>query len=84
MTDDLNQVMKIRREKLDLFRERGIPPFAYRYSRTHENQEALDLFQREEDASELDEGGLGTSVRVAGRLKSFRGHGKTAFGHLED
>ena len=45
MTDELNQVMKIRREKLDLLKDKGIPPFAYRYDRTHETRQARDLFQ---------------------------------------
>ena len=84
MTEELNQVMKIRREKLELLKEKGIQPFAYRYSRTHEAREAHGLFQGEEDTGSLDENGHGTSVRIAGRLKSFRGHGKSAFGHLED
>jgi lysyl-tRNA synthetase class 2 len=84
MTEELNQVMKVRLEKVNLLKDRGIQPFAYRFSRTHESREALALFQSEEKAGSLDEGGLGSSVRVAGRLKSFRGHGKTAFGHLED
>ncbi len=38
MTEELNQVMKVRREKLDLLREKGIEPFAYRFSRTHESR----------------------------------------------
>ncbi len=84
MTEELNQVMKIRREKLDLLKERGIQPFAYRFDRTHGSGEAHGLFQGEEDAGSLTEAGLGTPVRMAGRLKSFRGHGKSAFGHLED
>ncbi len=84
MTEELNQVMKIRREKLELLKEKGIQPFAYRFDRTHEAKDAHDLFQGEEDAESLSEDGLGTPVRVAGRLKSFRGHGKSAFGHLED
>jgi len=84
MTEELSQVMKIRREKLDLLKGKGIRPFAYRFLRTHEAREAHDLFQREEEAEALDENGHGPTVRVAGRLKSFRGHGKTAFGHIED
>ena len=84
MTEELNQVMKIRREKLEILKEKGIQPFAYRFDRTHEAKEAHGLFQGEEDAGSLSEDGLGTPVRVAGRLKSFRGHGKSAFGHLED
>ena len=72
MTEELNQVMKIRREKLDLLSEKGIQPFAYRYSRTHEAGEAHAVFKEEEDAGSLDEKGHGAVVRVAGRLKSFR------------
>jgi len=84
MTDELNQVMKVRMEKLDLLREKGIQPFGYRFARTHTTMEARVLFDEEEVQGSLEENGLGSSVRVAGRLKSFRGHGKTAFGHLED
>ncbi len=84
MIDELNQVMKVRREKLDLLKEKGIEPFAYRYERTHEAGQARELFQSEEAAGTLGEDGRGPSVRTAGRLKSFRGHGKTAFGHVED
>ncbi len=84
MADELNQVMKVRREKLESLRERGILPFAYHFSRTHKVGEASALFNEEEASGLLDQDGLGSVVRVAGRLKSFRGHGKTAFGHLED
>ena len=84
MSEDLNQVMRIRREKLDLLNEKGILPFAYNFQRTHGAAEARDLFQAEEDGGSLDEEGHGTTVRVGGRLKSFRGHGKSAFAHLED
>ncbi len=84
MTDDLNQVLKARREKLETLREKGIPPFAYRFQRSHTAQEAADRFQEVEDSGALDEAGHGPGVRVAGRLLSFRGHGKSAFGHIED
>ncbi len=84
MSEDLNQVMRIRREKLALLRERGIPAFAYRFSRSHQAQEAVDLFRSSEDHGTLDDQGHGPAVAVAGRLRSFRGHGKSAFAHLED
>ncbi|MFC1660605.1 lysine--tRNA ligase [Gemmatimonadota bacterium] len=84
MTEDLNQVMKARREKLQILQEQGISPFAYRFSRTHQAGGAGELFLEKESAQELDTEGHGPHVRVAGRLKSFRGHGKSAFGHLED
>ena len=57
MTEDLNQVMKIRREKLDLLLQKGIPPFAYQFSRTHRAGEAVALFQAEEDGGHLGEDG---------------------------
>ena len=32
--DDLSQVLRVRREKLDALQERGIEPFAYNWSPT--------------------------------------------------
>jgi lysyl-tRNA synthetase class 2 len=84
MTEDLNQVMKIRREKLDLLEERGINPFPYRFERSHSTTAAAETFQEAEGSGTLPEDGHGPKARVGGRLKSFRGHGKSAFGHLED
>ena len=84
MMDDLNQVMRSRREKLEVLEERGIKPFAYGYSRSHDAEGALALFRREEAEGSLDDDGHGSAVAVAGRMVSFRGHGKSAFGHLED
>jgi len=84
MTEDLNQVMRSRREKLELLEKKGIRPFAYGYRRTHLAREAVDLFQAEEASGSVDDGGHGSAVSVAGRLRSFRAHGKSAFGHLED
>jgi len=63
-----------RREKLKELRQRGIPPFAYRYERTHTAAQALTALA---PAGE-------TTVAVAGRLVSLRDHGKTRFAHLED
>jgi lysyl-tRNA synthetase class 2 len=84
MSEDLNQVMKIRREKLDLLVGKGINPFPYNFERSHAAASAADTFQNAEEAGELSEDGHGPTVRVGGRLKSFRGHGKSAFGHVED
>ena len=53
MSEDLNQVMKIRREKLDLLREKGINPFPYRFERTHLATAAGQLFQETEEAEAL-------------------------------
>jgi lysyl-tRNA synthetase, class II len=76
MTDELNFVQQARREKLDALVAAGVPPFAYGYERTHETASAV---------AALPEGvETGETVRVAGRLVAWRGHGKTAFAHLAD
>ena len=75
MSDDLNFLMKARREKLDRLRADGHEPFAYAYERTHSTADAIALLG---DADE------GPEVSVAGRLVSWRSQGKTAFAHLAD
>ena len=75
MSDELNFVLKARREKLAALEERGVPPFAYSFDRTHEAAAAVTALGEEEG---------GASVRVAGRIVAWRGHGKTAFAHLAD
>lgn len=75
MSDDLNFLMKARLEKLDRLRSAGVEPFAYAFHRTHTAREAVQLLGDADEAS---------SVRVAGRLVSWRAQGKTAFAHLAD
>jgi lysyl-tRNA synthetase, class II len=82
--DDLNQVMRVRREKLDALRSRGGLPWGYSFDRTHRAPEAGRLFEEAEAAGALDASGHGGVVRLAGRMVSFRSHGKSAFAHLED
>ncbi len=84
MDEDLNQVRLARRQKLEALRERGIRPYAYRFERTHRADDARTSFEEAEEAGALDEDEQGPSVRVAGRLVAWRGHGKSAFADLED
>ncbi|HEV2178704.1 MAG TPA: lysine--tRNA ligase [Gemmatimonadaceae bacterium] len=76
--DDLNAVLRARRTKLEQLAARGIAPFAYRFERTHDARHAA--------AALGNSGGedRGPDVRVAGRLVSWRAHGKTAFAHVAD
>jgi lysyl-tRNA synthetase class 2 len=74
-TDDLNFVLKARREKHDALIARGIAPYAYRYARTHSAAAAVAALG---DAAE------GEKVSVAGRIVAWRGQGKTSFAHLAD
>ena len=79
-----SHLLRTRRQKLDSLRERGIEPFAYRFDRSHTSSQALDAFEKAEGEGVLDEEGRGDRVRVAGRIVSWRGHGRSAFAHLED
>jgi len=76
VSDELNFVQRARREKLDALVAAGVAPFAYGFDRTHETSAAVASLQADEDT--------GPTVRVAGRLVAWRGHGKTAFAHLAD
>ena len=75
MSDELNFVMKARREKLEALEALGIAPFAYGFDRTHACADAAGLIG---DAEE------GPAVQIAGRVVAWRGHGKTIFAHLAD
>ncbi len=84
MSQELSQILRVRREKLAQLEDRGIPPFAYSYDRSHRTDGALALFHEEEEEGRLDDRGEGSRARVAGRILSWRGHGKSAFAHVED
>ncbi|HET9440556.1 MAG TPA: amino acid--tRNA ligase-related protein, partial [Longimicrobiales bacterium] len=77
MTEERSYVIEDRIRKLEQLRERGVDPFAYSYHVTHDSERARALLPEDtaEDA---------TPVRIAGRLVSIRGHGKTCFAHLAD
>ena len=72
---ELNFVMKARREKLDRLRAAGVEPFGYSFDRTHTAAEAVVALGTSDE---------GPEVAVAGRLVSWRSQGKTAFAHLAD
>ena len=76
MTEELNFVQKARRDKLDALVAAGVSPYGYGFDRTHDTAQALAALPAEAESGE--------TVRVAGRLVAWRGHGKTAFAHLAD
>ena len=75
---DVNEMMKIRRDKLQTFADMGVAPFGHRYEVTHHAQDIRDHFDELE--GEMD----GPVVRLAGRLTAKRGHGKASFAELMD
>ena len=87
MTGDvegLSQVLRVRREKLEALREKGFEPFAYSFDATATTQDTIGAFEKAEGESALGESGQGEPVRIAGRVVSWRGMGKSAFAHVED
>ncbi|WP_425059763.1 Lysine--tRNA ligase [Sporomusa carbonis] len=72
--EELNELMKVRREKMDKIAAQGIEPFGRKYDFTHHAQDIIDSF------TELE----GQNVRIAGRIMAVRGHGKASFAHIAD
>jgi len=75
VSDEANFLLKARREKLAAFEGQGIAPFAYHFDRTHDAHTAVTALGDDEE---------GPTVRVAGRIVSWRGQGKTIFAHVAD
>ena len=72
---DMNQLMKVRREKLDKLREEGKDPYKItKFERTHTSKEIVDNYDELE----------GKDVTVAGRIMAKRIMGKASFCHIQD
>jgi len=81
MSEELNDQLVVRRQKMQNFREHGLDPFGKRFERTHLSQEIVeqyDQFSKEE----LEE--KSAEVIIAGRIMTKRGKGKAGFAHLQD
>ncbi len=70
-----------RRDKLEAIRGLGIEAYPRRYDRSHSISEAVAEYG---GTSAEDLEAAKPEVRLAGRLMSLRGHGKTVFAHLSD
>ena len=72
---DINQLLKVRREKLAALQEAGKDPFQItKYDVTHHSTEIKDNFDTLE----------GQIVRIAGRIMSKRVMGKASFCNIQD
>ena len=72
---DLNQLRKVRREKLADLQQSGKDPFVItKYDRTHHSREIRDRYENLE----------GKQVSVAGRMMSKRVMGKASFCNIQD
>lgn len=79
--EELNDQMKVRREKMENLRDAGIDPFGHKFTRTHNSAE-LHAAYDDKTKEELHE--LALQGIVAGRLMTKRGKGKVGFAHLQD
>lgn len=72
---DMNQLMLVRREKLDKLKAEGKDPFKItRFDRTHTSKEIKDNYDELE----------GKDVTIAGRIMAKRIMGKASFCHIQD
>jgi len=79
MSEELNEVLKARREKLEELKKKGINPFAYNFS---PNTTAAEILAQHNDIKEGEESKQ--DVQLAGRIMTKRGHGKASFANLQD
>ncbi|WP_296730489.1 lysine--tRNA ligase [Anaerovibrio sp.] len=75
----MNELMKVRRDKLKAFMDMGVAPFGHRYEVSHHAADVIEQFSGLEGEAESEE-----EVTVAGRLMAIRGHGKASFSVLMD
>ena len=72
---DMNQLMKVRREKLDRLKQEGKNPFEItKFNRTHTSKQIVENYDELE----------GKDVTIAGRIMAKRIMGKASFVHMQD
>lgn len=81
MTEELNDHMRARRDKLAFYQEKNVNPFGNKFVRTDLAEDLIaqyDQFTKEE-LEEKDD-----NVTIAGRVMTKRGKGKAGFAHVQD
>ena len=94
---ELNEILKVRREKLKELQDGGMDPFEItKFDRTHTSAQIKDNYTEEEreltkrgsDEVEIIKAKIsaldGQNVVIAGRIMSKRGMGKVGFLHVAD
>ncbi len=79
MSEELSDLLKVRREKMDEFRARGMEPYPYGFAK---NISAAEIVTKYAGLGEHDESP--EEVAVAGRIMTKRGHGKASFATIQD
>ncbi|TCN17300.1 lysine--tRNA ligase [Mesobacillus foraminis] len=79
--EELNDQLKVRRDKMNALREKGLDPFGKRFERTHDTEQLVREFG-ELEKEELE--AKNVVVKIAGRIMTKRGKGKAGFAHVKD
>ncbi len=72
--EELNQLMRVRREKLEQIQQMQVIPYPYSFERTHRTQDIKDHY------AELE----GKKIATAGRVLAIRNQGKANFVDIAD
>lgn len=81
MSEELNDQILVRRQKMQAFQDQGIDPFGARFERTHSSEDIISQYG-ELSKEELEENPH--EVVIAGRIMTKRGKGKAGFAHVQD
>jgi len=76
-----SELLRIRHEKLQRLRDKGIDPYPHTFTRSHTSEEAISLFETWETSNE---GHKTEEISVAGRIIRRSGMGKATFIGLQD
>lgn len=79
MSEELSDLLKVRRAKLDELRSKKIDPYPYRFERNSTAGAVLEKYKdiKAEEVSKEE-------VIIAGRIMTRRGHGKASFANIQD
>lgn len=83
MTEELNDQMQVRRQKLQELRDLGIDPFGEKFERTG-TAETLKAQWDQYAKEELAEKETESHTVIVGRIMTKRGKGKAGFAHVQD
>ncbi|MDF2607583.1 MAG: lysS [Bacillales bacterium] len=81
MTEELNDQLLVRREKMNKLFDKGLDPFGKRYEVTYSTEAIKNDFEQF-SKEELDEKSI--EITIAGRIMTKRGKGKAGFAHIQD
>jgi lysyl-tRNA synthetase, class II len=79
--EELNDQLRVRREKMNTMRENGLDPFGKRFERTHNIVELVEQYG-ELEKEEIE--AKNVEVTLAGRMMTKRGKGKAGFANIQD